>query len=210
MTRPHSKLPDCLTPLSDQRRFVVVRIADDSPVAVDDLGRRINPADKSNWLSSTSALARAALRGDQYRPAFVLNGSGVFVFDIPRCTGPADRLFQIGPIITQFRGAALFPINDGRGIRIVGSYRVPMRHDTHNEALAISLRTTGAMPIPVAITDGQGTAGFDATEALNAVVLGYFTRVDDAIIETVQRALDAAGGDQYKPSGRDAVIEFSG
>ena len=210
MTRPHSKLPDCLTPLSDQRRFVVVRVADNSPVTVDSLGRRINPADKSNWLLSTSALARAALRGDQYRPAFVLNGSGVFVCDVPRFTGSADRSFQIGRIITQFHGAALFSINKGCGVRIVGSYRAQVRHDTHNEALSISLRTSGAMPIPVAITGGKGTVSFDATETLHAVILTYFSRVDDAVIEVVQRAIDAAGNDEYKSSGRDAVIEFSG
>ena len=119
-------------------------------------------------------------------------------------------MFQIGRIIAQFHGAALFPINEGCGIRIVGSYRAQVRHDSHNEALAISLRTTGAMPIPVAITDGQGTASFDATETLHAVILAYFSHVDIAVIEAVQRALDAAGGDQYKPSGHDAVIDFSG
>ena len=110
-----NKLPDSLAALEQyNKRFLICRVTPRlTTETVNGLGKIIEPADEANWLTVNSAIAASELMGLNCCVGFVLDGSGLFMFEVPSCDGGAERFEKLRQILVLLRDAAQWRINKG-------------------------------------------------------------------------------------------------
>ena len=91
------KLPAPLAALESYGdRFLICRVTPElTTETVNGLGKIIEPTDEANWLTANSAIAASELMGVNCCVGFVLDGSGLFMFEVPSCDGGAERFEQL-------------------------------------------------------------------------------------------------------------------
>ena len=201
--KPRKTLPEALAALADQRQFILWNSAAPTPGAVDRFGRAIDSLDSGAWLSATSALSRAALGGPGIAPAFVLDGSGFFVLDIRGVKRSASDYLRLSRFATRFGGAAHYPIDGGRGLRIIARYHGEPEPSDMNAARGTGIHTSGILILDMT-GEIQGDAGTYRTVALRSFMDEFLGEQCPRILADLQRAMNAAGDTLADDSNRDA------
>ena len=162
------------------KRFLICRVnRERTTEVVNSLGELVDPSDALHWVSFRSALAASALMGADHCAGLVLDGSGIFVFELPSCDGGAERFESLRQILAPLSGACLCMIDNKRGIRLMGRYQERHKHLTTNSELQIELHTGGVVPLPLGL-DYSGDAMKDCSAAFVDLILSRFSAAEKA------------------------------
>lgn len=124
-------------------------------------------------MSIEQARTTAALLGEQYRPAVILNGDGRFCIDIDGALQPDNTWSALATeLCTTFAGCYVEVSNSGKGLHIFGYSPSIPDHSSKNIPLHIELYSDNRF---ICLGSGaQGDMMCDASGPLNTTVARYF------------------------------------
>lgn len=208
------ELPDALAPLIAYKQFIVYMVqpsrtragkTDKFPLDFRD-GKVANAHDAAIWTDAATAIAYAAHYGPSCGVGFVFTDNDPFCFlDIDGCLMPDGKWSPVAmQLATALSGAAFEVSQSGQGLHAFGTYRGQMpAHACKNESLHLELYHTGRF---VALTGAGavGSAAFDLTAVLPALIAQYFPPDDAQLLE--QGWTDAPTDDWCGPTDDDELV----
>lgn len=128
-------------------------------------------------MSIEQAHTTAALLGEQYRPAVILNGDGRFCIDIDGALQPDNTWSALATELCQtFAGCYVEISNSGKGLHIFGYSPSIPDHSSKNIPLHIEMYSDNRF---ICLgSAAQGDMMRDASGPLNATVARYFPATD--------------------------------
>lgn len=170
-------LPSAFSAMQSYSQFIIYLLTEGKKLPADyRTGHVAGAHDPKHWTDFTTASEAAHHYGEGYGVGFVFTAADPFWFiDVDKCYNDGHW----SPIALEMRallaGCAIEISSSCRGLHFFGCGTVP-EHACKNVELGIELYTERRF---VALTGiyAEGDAGFDATEALNAIVPRYFPHI---------------------------------